>query len=88
MTGYIQRNYPGYEHKTKDSEKEWNEWVENKRKAISLQPDTVVTCMDEYVRKFNDGHMYLRMTNEGMAAFNDVLQRLRSPTGTAHRKII
>ena len=78
LTGYIQRNYPGYEHKTKDSEKEWNEWVEDKRKAISLQPDTVVTCMDEYVRKFNDGHMYLRMTNEGMAAFNDVLQRLRA----------
>lgn len=86
LTGYIQRNYPGYENKTKGSEKEWNEWVEDKRKAISLQPDTVVACMDEYVRKFNDGHMYLQMTHEGIVAFNDVLQRLRAQQKTHAQK--
>lgn len=78
LTGFVQRNYPGYQQKTKGKEKDLEEWTNRSRDLICHQPDTLPFLMDEYLRLFNDGHLYLRMTPKGGNLFQDIIQRERS----------
>lgn len=41
LTGFIQRNYPGYEIKTQGKEDEWNQRTAALRNIIIQRPDTL-----------------------------------------------
>lgn len=75
LTGYIQRNYPGYHQKTKDKEQILQEKIRQSRSLISHQPDTLPCLMDEYLSLFNDGHLYFQITPEGRKVFHDIIKR-------------
>lgn len=78
LTGYVQRNYPGYPQKARNKEKMLQKWIEQNRNLISHQPDTLPFILDEYLRLFNDGHLYLSTTQEGYKAFHDIINREKS----------
>ena len=75
LTGFIQRNYPGYEIKTQGKEYEWNQRTAALRNIIIQRPDTLPLAMDQYVRCFNDGHLRVNTTPEGNAKFQPIRQR-------------
>lgn len=75
LTGYVERNYPGYQQKTQDKEKKFEEWISRARDIISHRPDTLPFLMDEYLGLFNDGHLFFRITSEGRNRFQDIINR-------------
>lgn len=75
LTDFVRKNYPGYENKTQDRKKELSRLVRQQRSAIVRQPDTLLFIIDEYIRWFNDGHLYLSSTNQGRELFHDILER-------------
>ena len=75
LTEFVRKNYPGYENKTKGHKKELKRWINRQRAVITLQPDTVPFVMDEYIRRFNDGHLSLGLTKQGRSFFHDTIER-------------
>lgn len=73
LIGYVRRNYPGYELKTQGKEKEWKEFVRSQREAVAMQPDTLPIVLDNCLKCFNDGHLYLRLSNKEL--FRGIIQR-------------
>lgn len=45
------------------------------RKAIAQQPDTLLLVANEYMRKFNNGHLWISFTKEGRERFAPIMQR-------------
>lgn len=70
LTGFIQRNYPGYEIKTQGKEDEWNQRTAALRNIIIQRPDTLPLAIDQYVRNFNDGHLWVNTTPEETPNFS------------------
>ena len=85
LTGFIQRNYPGYEIKTQGKEYEWNQRTAALRNIIIQRPDTLPLAMDKYVRCFNDGHLRVNTTPEGNAKFQPIRQRELARRAKSHR---
>ena len=85
LTGFIQRNYPGYEIKTQGKEYEWNQRTAALRNIIIQRPDTLPLAMDQYVRCFNDGHLRVNTTPEGNAKFQPIRQRELARRAKSHR---
>ena len=85
LTGFIQRNYPGYEIKTQGKEYEWNQRTAALRNIIIQRPDTLPLAMDQYVRCFNDGHLRVNTTPEGNAKFQPIRQRELARRTKSHR---
>ena len=85
LTGFIQRNYPGYEIKTQGQEYEWNQRTAALRNIIIQRPDTLPLAMDQYVRCFNDGHLRVNTTPEGNAKFQPIRQRELARRAKSHR---
>lgn len=85
LTGFIQRNYPGYEIKTQGKEYEWNQRTAALRNIIIQRPDTLPLAMDQYVRCFNDGHLRVNTTLEGNAKFQPIRQRELARRAKSHR---
>lgn len=85
LTGFIQRNYPGYEIKTQGKEDEWNQRTAALRNIIIQRPDTLPLAMDQYVRNFNDGHLCVNTTPEGNAKFQSIIQRELARRAKSHR---
>lgn len=75
LTEFVCRNYPAYQIKTQGKEREWNIWTDSLRNSISQQPDTLPLLMDEYLRRFKDGHLWLNSTKKGRERFQGILQR-------------
>ena len=85
LTGFIQRNYPGYEIKTQGKEDEWNQRTAALRNIIIQRPDTLPLAIDQYVRNFNDGHLWVNTTPEGNAKFQSIIQRELARRAKSHR---
>lgn len=84
LTGFIQRNYPGYEIKMQGKEDEWNQHTAVLRNIIIQRPDTLPFSMDQYVRYFNDGHLWVNTTPEGNAKFQSIIQRELARRAKSH----
>lgn len=71
LTGFVQRNYAGYDIKTQGKD-----FSKDLRKAIEQHPDTLPLVATEYVRRFKDGHLWLNLTKEGQQKFNPIMRRM------------
>ena len=75
LTGYVERNYPAYKLKTQNKEKEWDKYVQSLRKVVVTRPDTLPIILDNYLKYFNDAHLWLTLSNRHL--FQDIIQRER-----------
>lgn len=73
LTNYVERNYPGYKLKTQGKEVEWKKYVYSQRQIVATQPDTLPIILDNYLKRFNDRHLYLRLANKTI--FEEIIQR-------------